>query len=89
MPKSFKVEVQADSTRQWSGNLLRFATEQEAEAYARDLWSRWSAVRQYRVVRVDEEPTDAWNFDAHHVGPIRQAVPVSPPALRVIDGGLS
>jgi len=46
----FKVEVIADSSGEWVGNQLRFATKEEAEAYGRDLFSRWTLVREYRVV---------------------------------------
>jgi len=51
--KPFKVEVIADNTGTWCGNGLTFATVQEAEAYAQDLWSRWTAVRSWRVVNID------------------------------------
>ena len=54
---SFAAEVIADSTGTWYGNQLRFATKKEAEAYARDLHSRWTAVRETRVV----ESTDPVN----------------------------
>jgi len=47
---SFKVEVQADSTGTWASNALRFETREKADAYAKDLWSRWMAVKEWRVV---------------------------------------
>jgi hypothetical protein len=68
MSKSWKAEVQADSSRTWSSNMLRFAEKQEAEAYARDLWSRWSAVREYRVVASENAPTHRW--EGQHAAPI-------------------
>lgn len=46
----FAVEVIADSSEEWVGNGLKFATLAEAEAYAKDLWSRWTAVRSWRVL---------------------------------------
>lgn len=46
----FKVEVIADGSGVWCGNALTFATREEAERYAKDLYARWSAVRQWRVV---------------------------------------
>ncbi len=46
----FAVEVIADSSEEWCGNGLRFETQQAAEAYAKDLWSRWTSVRSWRVV---------------------------------------
>lgn len=51
---SFKVEVIADDSGQWVGNQLTFPTKEKAEEYARDLYSRWTAVREWRVVPVDE-----------------------------------
>ena len=53
--RSYKAEVIADNSGQWCGNALRFATREEAEAYARDLFSRWTAVREWRVVESKEE----------------------------------
>lgn len=47
---SWAPEVIADSSGKFCGNALRFATKEEAEAYAKDLFSRWTAVKEYRVV---------------------------------------
>ena len=51
---SFKPEVIADSSGQWCGNALRFATREEAEANVQDLMMRWFAVRDTRVVGCDD-----------------------------------
>jgi hypothetical protein len=80
MAKSFKVEVKADASRRWSSNMLRFAGQDEAEAYGRDLFSRWSAVREWRVTETQEAVSHRWDADR------RQSVP-APPVLRVIEGG--
>lgn len=48
--QSFKAEVIADNSGEWVANGLRFQTAEAAEAYAKDLFSRWMAVREYRVV---------------------------------------
>lgn len=48
--RSFAVEVIADNSGQWCGNGLRFATREAGVEYAKDLYSRWTAVREYRVV---------------------------------------
>jgi hypothetical protein len=53
---SWKPEVIADSSGKWSGNALRFATKEEAEAYVSDPFMRWTAVRETRVVEVPDEP---------------------------------
>lgn len=56
---SYKAEVIADSTGNWNSNALRFATQDEAQSYGRDLMGRWMAVREMRVV----ESTDPVNYD--------------------------
>jgi hypothetical protein len=55
---SFKAEVIADESGKWVGNALRFATKVKAEEYARDLMSRWMAVREWRVVRSSDPVTE-------------------------------
>lgn len=55
--KSWMAEVIADSSGKWCGNALRFPTKEMAEEYARDLFSRWTAVKEWRVV----ESTDPMN----------------------------
>ena len=39
----------------WNTNALVFATEKEAEDYAKDLSSRWTLVEQYEVRKSDDE----------------------------------
>lgn len=51
---SYKPEVIADSTGNWCGNALRFATREEAEANVADLMSRWFSVTDTRVVESDD-----------------------------------
>ena len=51
---SFRPEVIADSSGQWCGNTLRFATREEAETNVQDLMMRWFAVRETRVVASDD-----------------------------------
>ena len=47
--RSFKVGVLTPGDRDWVYNGLRFATRAAADAYGRDLYSRWTAVREYTV----------------------------------------
>ena len=49
----YKVEVQADDSGKWVGNGLTFRTVEEAENYGFNLSMRWTAVREYRVVKVE------------------------------------
>lgn len=48
---NYAVEVIADSSEQFCGNALRFPSVEAAEAYGKDLWARWTAVRSWRVIR--------------------------------------
>ena len=50
---SWKVEFVMDDSGEWIGDPLRFETEQEALAYARDLEFRCSAVRDKRLLRCE------------------------------------
>ena len=40
--------------REWAGNGLRFATQEEAERSAADLAARWFLVEDYRVDESDD-----------------------------------
>jgi hypothetical protein len=59
--KSYKPQVQTDTTGQWYGNALRFATYEEALASAADLFSRWTLVREYRAVESDDKVNYQWH----------------------------
>ena len=54
--KSWKVEVIADSSGKWCGNGVRYKTEDEAKEAGESLAWRWTAVREWRVVRSEDEP---------------------------------
>jgi hypothetical protein len=58
---SYKPEVIADSTGTWAGNALRFATEEEALANAKDLMARWTSVREIRATESDDPVTHQWD----------------------------
>ncbi len=75
--KSFKIEVIADSSGKWVGNDLRFATRLEAEAYAADLSSRWTLVRDFRVVE-SHDPANRGKMVAKHKYPGGHLIEVSP-----------
>ncbi len=57
---SFGAEVIADNSGEWVGNALRFATNDEAVAYAKNLFTRWTAVREYRVVPSPDPVNYRW-----------------------------
>jgi len=51
---SYKPEVQTDNSGKWYDNALRFETEAEALASARELERRWFAVRAARASYSDD-----------------------------------
>ena len=61
--QSWKPEVIADDSGQWTGNSLRFATRAEAEDNVRELGLRWTAVRQTRVTESADPPNYRWDAE--------------------------
>lgn len=59
----FKVEVIADNSGCWCSNERVFATREEGETYGRDLARRWTLVRQWRVVEIEEPGNDGRPHD--------------------------
>lgn len=57
---SWKIEVVVDDSGEWEGDPLRFETEREALAYARDLELRWAAVRDKRVMKSEDPVNFSW-----------------------------
>jgi hypothetical protein len=57
---SWKIQVLVDDSGEWEGDPLRFESEREALAYARDLEFRWSAVRDKRVVKSEDPVNYSW-----------------------------
>jgi hypothetical protein len=80
--KGYKAQVIADSSGQWCSNALVFATVKEAQGYNADLYSRWTSVRQVRVIPIDEEPTHFWT-DAGELGNIERPETARKPARSV------
>ena len=52
--RSYKVEINAHGG--WSANQRRYATPEEADAAGKDLYSRWTAAEDYRVVPSSDPP---------------------------------
>lgn len=51
---SFKPEVRTGTDPKFYGNVLAFATEEEALANAKYLYHRWTMCVDYRAVKSDE-----------------------------------
>lgn len=73
-PTSYAPEVIADSGGKWSGNALRFATEEEAQIYVADLQRRWFLVTETRVI----PSSDPVNYEIKdgRISPLNQPVVV-------------
>ncbi len=50
--RSYKPQVKVND--QWNGNGLRFATKEEAESRAADLFSRWTLCTGHRAIESDD-----------------------------------
>ncbi len=51
-------------------NALRFATEKEADSYARELWSRWTALRRWEIRELEDKVNYIFDFE------LKRAVPI-------------
>ena len=51
---SFKPEISTDGGKSFSQNAQVFATREEAETMARDIFNRWMLATDYRVVESSE-----------------------------------
>lgn len=70
-PASYAPEVIADSSGKWCGNMLRFATREEAEASARNLAARWTLVRDWRAAPSDDPPGYRWDAERGCAMPLK------------------
>jgi hypothetical protein len=59
--QSFKPEVKVDGV--WSSNGLRFATKEEAERSASNLFSRWTVCTAHRAAESNEPVKNALNAE--------------------------
>jgi hypothetical protein len=60
-PTSWAPQVTADNSLKWGGNRLRFATRDEALAYARDLARRWTLVKTWRAAPSSDAVNAIWD----------------------------
>jgi hypothetical protein len=51
---SFKIMILAFGETNFVSNGIALATEAEATAYGKDLFSRWTAVKEWKVAESDE-----------------------------------
>jgi hypothetical protein len=69
---SWAAEVSTDDTGKWYPNNCRFATQLEAEQYARDLSGRWFAVLDWRVVPSADPVNYRWYNEARAMVSVAQ-----------------
>ena len=55
MDYRFQVNTYGDPANSWVGNALTYLTAEVAEKAARDLFSRWTAVKFWRVIDKDDK----------------------------------
>jgi hypothetical protein len=67
---SYKPEVQTDNSGKWYDNALRFETEEEAIASAKDLMRRWFAVRAVRASYSDDTVNYKLDLETYVMEPI-------------------
>lgn len=65
--RSYMPQVIADASGKFVGNALRFTTEEEATEYVADLASRWTLVRDTRVVPHTDEANARWENGSYAV----------------------
>lgn len=51
-PVKYQVEVLAHNEHKYVGNQLTFDTLEQAKKYGSDLFSRWTALDQWRIVEL-------------------------------------
>ena len=80
-PKNARVKVgkalvwdTSDQGSEGVSNALRFATLEEANAYARDLMGRWMAMLRYECVESTDIVRDAWVFKDGGNGYLARAI---------------
>jgi len=56
---AFRVDCAVLGERNYAANGLTFATVEDAEAYALDLYGRWTMLESWRVVPVDTPQREA------------------------------
>ena len=56
---AFRVDCAVHGESRYAANGLTFSTEEDAEAYARDLYSRWTMLKTWRVVPVSTPQREA------------------------------
>lgn len=56
---AFRVDCAVRGETRWANNGLTFESEADAEAYANDLYSRWTMLETWRVVPVTTPTKEA------------------------------
>lgn len=57
---SWKPEVRVVNDPKWYDNAVRLETKAEALEYARDLWRRWTLVREIQATETDDPVNGDW-----------------------------
>ena len=57
---SWKPEIKVHNDPKFYDNAVRFATAEEAIAYAKDLEARWTSAEEIRVTETKDPVTGEW-----------------------------
>ena len=57
---SWKPEVITNLSGVWNGNILRFATKEESDAYVENLRQRWYLVTETRSIECSDPVNYQW-----------------------------
>lgn len=62
--EAYRFEVLCHGEIRWAGHGITYETQEAAETAARDLFSRWLAVKEYRVVPANHPRKEVYNGKA-------------------------
>lgn len=68
--ESYRVDVFVED--EWVSNALRFSTKDEANAYSRDLWGRWMAVKQTKITKTQDAVTHSFHDGV--LSPVKEGI---------------
>lgn len=71
---SWKPELQVSGEDGWHTNALRFATKEEAEASAKDIYGRWMLATGWRATECDDPVNYKLDLTTWQMTPVEKEV---------------
>lgn len=69
---SWKPELQVSGENGWHTNALRFATKEEAEASAKELYGRWTMATAWRAAECEDPVNYRMNLETWEITPVKE-----------------